>query len=332
MQKKNIIPILTLSVVCIIAVLLGGALFYLYKIDTGITRLTGAVKNANQPESRPQPREVNITADDDPVIGDPKAKTSIILFLDYECSFCSVFYEKLYGNLSEDFIKPGKINLVFKDYPLSIHPNAMNAAMAAECADEQGKFEEMFTYLFENPKALKNDEPLAWAEKTGLDTGSFSACMASEATEAEIQKDIDDANSSGVLGTPAFVIGGKLYIGTRPYQDLKVLIENTINENETFLSPAEVRRMMEQSEGRPVLIDVRTADEFSAGQIEGAVNLDVRADDFTEKIKELEKDAEIVLYCKGNTRSGEAFQLMKKAGFLNVFRLKDGFTGWEKEN
>lgn len=94
----------------------------------------------------------------------------------------------LYGSLYKDFIEPGDVNLVFRDYPLSIHPHAIDAAKAAECADDQGKFREMFAYLFENSDSLKSGGPLEWAEETQLDLEQFSVCMADEATELEIEK------------------------------------------------------------------------------------------------------------------------------------------------
>ena len=331
MQKKNIIPLISLCISSVIAVFLGIALFFLFKIDNDINRLGSIIKSAQRPGEKPQPKHAEVDADDDPVIGDPNAPVSIIMFSDFECTFCTVFYEKLYGNLSEDFIEPGKINLVIRDYPLSIHPNAMNAAKAAECAEEQGKFEEMFKYLFENPKALSNEEPEKWAEKTGLDAGLFSACMADPATDEEIQKDIKDAQNAGVLGTPAFVINGKLYIGTRPYLEMKDLIEEAIRENKITLSPSDVYERINSTDSDEILIDVRTSEEFSEGRIPGAVNIDVRSDDFADKIAGMGKDNTYIIYCKGNTRSSEALPLMTEAGLINVQRLEGGITEWREQ-
>lgn len=81
--------------------------------------------------------------------GDKNAPMTIIEYSDFQCPFCGRFYSESYKQIENDYIKTGKAKLVFKDFPLSIHPQAPKAAEAARCAQEQGKFWEMHDKLFE---------------------------------------------------------------------------------------------------------------------------------------------------------------------------------------
>lgn len=79
-----------------------------------------------------------------------------------------------------------------------------------------------------------------------------------------------------------------------------------------------------------VLIDVRTPEEFAAGHLPNALNIDVKSDDFNEKIKELDKDKTYYIYCKTGVRSTQAVEQFKAAGFEHLINLKDGYTAYEK--
>ena len=83
----------------------------------------------------------NISIDDDPMKGNPDASISIIEFSDFQCPFCAKFHETTLPQLEQNYISTGKVNFVYRDFPIqSIHPNAIPAALASECADDQGKF------------------------------------------------------------------------------------------------------------------------------------------------------------------------------------------------
>ncbi len=81
--------------------------------------------------------------------GDKNAPITIVEYSDFQCPYCGRFYQDTYRKIDEEFIKTGKAKIVFKDFPLSIHPQASKAAEAARCAQEQGKFWEMHDKLFE---------------------------------------------------------------------------------------------------------------------------------------------------------------------------------------
>jgi len=77
-----------------------------------------------------------------------------------------------------------------------------------------------------------------------------------------------------------------------------------------------------------IILDVRTAEEFKAGHVKGAKNIDINAPDFKEKIEKLDKKASYLVYCRTNHRSSAAVEYMTKQGFTNIYQMMDGFLGW----
>ena len=106
-----------------------------------------------------------------------------------------------------------------------MHPHARKAAAAALAANEQGKFWPMHDKLFENYRQLSDSSILAMAKEVGLDMNRFTADLASSRFEPVINKDLKDGEESGVFGTPAFFINGKLYNGGMEAAQVKPLIE-----------------------------------------------------------------------------------------------------------
>lgn len=82
-------------------------------------------------------------------------------------------------------------------------------------------------------------------------------------------------------------------------------------------------------EKNTVILDVRTPDEFSAERIPGAVNIDVKSDDFKAKIEKLDKNARYLIYCRSGKRSEKALHVMQQSGFINLYHLKRGINGWK---
>ncbi len=96
----------------------------------------------------------------------------------------------------------------------------------------------------------------------------------------------------------------------------------------TELSAVQVEQRLRAPE-RVALIDVRTADEFAAGHIAGARNLDVTAPNFEAALAGLPKDRPYILYCRSGRRSANAQAIMTKAGFVNVQNMSGGLVAWE---
>jgi len=143
----------------------------------------------------------------EPFKGASGARFAIVEYSDFECSFCGKYAREIYPQIIDRYVKTGKIRYYFRDYPLPIHPNAMQAALAARCAAEQGKFWEMHDSLFANQAALNANDLMSRAVELGLDQGRFSECFAAARYVEAIRKVSLGARQMGMNGTPAFAIG-----------------------------------------------------------------------------------------------------------------------------
>ncbi len=160
----------------------------------------------------------------------PSAKVILVEFGDFQCPACGASYP-IVEQLLQDY--KGKVNFVFRNYPLPIHPNAMIAAEAAEAAGAQGKYFEMYQALFSNQKEwAESKNPLEiylkYAKNIGLDTDKFKKEVEDKKYESRIKKDQSDGNALGVNSTPTFFINGIKQTGGLPYDQFKVKIDDAL--------------------------------------------------------------------------------------------------------
>ena len=182
--------------------------------------------NQNQPQEVPR---VQISLDDDPVMGSEDAPVTIVEFSDFQCPFCARFFSQTLPLIEKDYIDSGKVKLVYRDFPLSFHQNAQKAAEASECADEQGKFWEYHDKMFENQNALDTTSLKKYAEDLGLDTAEFNDCLDSGQMASKVQNDVNDGQKYGVTGTPTFFINGIKVVGAQPYSAFHEVINQELN-------------------------------------------------------------------------------------------------------
>lgn len=148
----------------------------------------------------------NISADDDPAQGKATAPVTVIMFSDFQCSACSATHPVLKKVLAE---YGDKVLFVVRDFPLTnIHENAMQAALAANAANAQGKFFEYSDVLYRNQTALDAASLKKYATDLGLNVKQFEIDLSSEKTAAEVRKDIADGMSYGISGTPTIFVNG----------------------------------------------------------------------------------------------------------------------------
>ena len=86
------------------------------------------------------------------------------------------------------------------------------------------------------------------------------------------------------------------------------------------------------TESNEVVLDIRTAQEFNEGIIEGAINIDFYADDFAVQLDALDKNAHYVVYCNSGNRSGQANSIFEELGFTNVTEIDGGIIAWYNED
>jgi protein-disulfide isomerase len=158
-----------------------------------------------------------------PEKGPKDAPITMIVFSDYECPFCRRAEETV-----EQVLKAydGKIRYVFRDYPLPFHKSARPAAIAAACANEQGKYWDMNNKLFKIQLSPENIKQAA--KDSGLDMTKFDACVAKNDQKA-IEQDIADGGTVGVNGTPAFFINGRMISGAQPIEAFKDIIDDELS-------------------------------------------------------------------------------------------------------
>jgi protein-disulfide isomerase len=174
----------------------------------------------------------------DPFRGAANAKVAVIEYSDYQCPFCARYEKDAYIQIGKDYVDTGKLKYVWRDLPLDMHPNAMKAAEAANCAGVQGKFWEMHDRLFANQQALAATDLSRHAEGLGLNVGQFQTCLDTGRFAADIKADIADAAKANINGTPTFLIGVvqpngsvkvmKKLVGARPYADFKAAIDSAL--------------------------------------------------------------------------------------------------------
>jgi protein-disulfide isomerase len=110
----------------------------------------------------------------------------------------------------EEYVLKEKLELIFLDLPLQMHPYAFKAAEAAACADDQKAFWYMHGTLFANQQALASDRLPAYAEELGLDVEAFQKCLSSGQHAGAIREDMRTLQVLGITGTPAFLLGRRV--------------------------------------------------------------------------------------------------------------------------
>lgn len=189
-----------------------------------------AEKSGQAPPSSGESVEVSV--DDDAMKGDVKAPVTIIEFSDYECPFCKRHFEETYPQIMEKYVDTGKVNYVFRDFPLGFHAKAKPAANAAECIREQGGDEMYFEYhdvLFNNQSAMSIDDLKGYAAEFDIDQAQFDSCVDEGKYNSEVDKDIADGMKYGVRGTPAFFINGAVLSGAQPFSAFEAVIESELD-------------------------------------------------------------------------------------------------------
>jgi protein-disulfide isomerase len=184
-----------------------------------ISKLMDASPKAHRPKLLEDPVKIPVAGS--PVKGPADARITLVEFSDFECPFCSAA-EKQVDIVMKAY--PKDVKLIYKQFPLSMHPHAELAAEASLAAGEQGKFWEMYELLFKNYRQLSRDSILGMAKELTLDMDKFQSDLDAGKYKAAIEKDIADGEAANVYGTPAFYINGKQYNGEVSLAALKPIL------------------------------------------------------------------------------------------------------------
>jgi protein-disulfide isomerase len=160
-----------------------------------------------------------------PSRGPKNAPLTVVLFSDFQCPFCG----RVEPSLTElEKAYPGKVRVVWKNFPLSFHNNAKPAAEAAMAANEQGKFWEMHAKLFANQQNLDAASLEKYAKEIGLDIAKFKAATDSHKFAPQIEADTKQGSSLGVQGTPASFLNGHFINGAQPFDAFKKIADEEL--------------------------------------------------------------------------------------------------------
>jgi protein-disulfide isomerase len=165
---------------------------------------------------------VTIPTAGSPVRGASDAPVTLVEFSDFQCPYCSLAVAKLDAVLDA---YPGKVKLIFKQFPLDTHPQASLAAAAAIAAHRQGKFWAMHDALFAHRRELSRANILALARTAGLDMKRFESDLDSPETRKTIARDMEDGDRAGVEGTPSVYIDGRKYNGALELAAMRTVID-----------------------------------------------------------------------------------------------------------
>ncbi len=163
----------------------------------------------------------------EPFLGLYDAPVTIVEYGDLVCPYCKMFADNTLHQILQDY--PTQVRFVYKDYPLaSIHPFALKAAIAGQCAYKQGKFWQMHDLILENQESLSDNLFADFASQIFLNTDSFNSCYSNQETLSEVEDDLTEGSLKGVSGTPTFYINDQVIAGAYPYETFKSIIDSEL--------------------------------------------------------------------------------------------------------
>jgi len=176
-----------------------------------------------------------------PVIGNKSAPITIVEFGDFQCQFCGRFAKQTEPLLNSTYIQTGKVNLVFKHF-VTHGPDSFNAAIASQCANDQGKFWDYYSTLYNNQGAensgwanIENLKKLA-ASIFGINMQEFNSCVDIQKYKTFVENDTNFALVSGFQGTPTFIIEKndgsqkEILLGAYPFPSFQAIIGKKLSE------------------------------------------------------------------------------------------------------
>lgn len=228
MENKNNNYILPASIIAA-AVLISGSIIYLVgSSKSGTAGTAGGNNQTSRDEALKQTSQ-------DVILGDAKAPVTIIEYGDYQCTYCIRFFETTEPLIRENYIKTGKVKMVFRGFQF-LGPESILAGQAADCAEEQGNFWNYHDAIYtaeakdgqENNGNMTRDFFIGLAKNAGLDVAKFTSCYDSSKYAEAVTKGTQDAAALGVNSTPTFFVNGQMVNGALPFSQFQPIIESAL--------------------------------------------------------------------------------------------------------
>ncbi len=169
--------------------------------------------------------------------GAKDAPVTVYEVADFECPFCAQFANLTFPRIDSAYLKPGKVQWVFVNLPLVIHPNAFQAAEAALCAGATGdRFWPMHEKLYQSQAEWKDAaDPQAiferYAHALGVPAAAYGACVRADRVWPVIMRDAMYAASAQIDGTPTYIIGSQVAaVGAKSYDEWKTILDKALED------------------------------------------------------------------------------------------------------
>lgn len=196
-----------------------------------ITTAQTAQPAGNTPSTIPTTAgPVNVGIGNYPIKGDSNAKVTVVEFADFRCPFCEQWFQNIEPSLIKDYVNTGKIKFAFRNYAF-LGPASTLAAVAGECANDQGQFWAWHDYMYQHQpdesdtSMYTNDNLSQIAGTLGMDSSQFATCLSSKDASDKVAKDLSEGQAAGVSGTPTTFINGVAVVGAVPYSQIKQAID-----------------------------------------------------------------------------------------------------------
>ena len=218
------------AIAIVVALVLIGAAVYFSNLGADLRGSLAAIFFADKKESAGL-----LAVGDSPSLGRDNAKVTIIEFSDFQCPPCALFHSGAGNAIIEEYVKKGLARVAHKDFPL-LGEESFNAAYAARCANEQGKFFEYQDALFsqqskyasENSGMFFVEQLIRLADDIKLNKNIFSDCLYKDRYKEAVLKDLEDGRAAGVTGSPTIFINGRKLEGLISFEDYKKIIEEEL--------------------------------------------------------------------------------------------------------
>jgi protein-disulfide isomerase len=221
-----------------VVVVIGIAAVVYSSMGSGTTTANGT------PGVVPLPRDSSIpmgqTDDGRYYIGNADAPVTLVEYADFQCPGCAYYATSVSSNFQRDYVVSGKVRVIYQDFPLGGHANAISASIAARCAGEQGttSFWQMHDMIYLNqrqwsglPKSSLNGQFATYAEQLNLDTDAFTQCIAVPEVERKVREYQQGSLGLNLPGTPSFAVNGTVLdmSSAQSIEEMDVIVRNYID-------------------------------------------------------------------------------------------------------
>src|SRR5688572_26661668 len=188
----------------------------------------------------PSLKDILASLDKGSALGSASAPVTIVEFSDFRCSFCKKFWADTLPKLKKSYFQKGTVQFVFRHFAI-LGKQSEQAALASECAAEQGKFWQYHDKLFANQAALGFSESKlkGYAGELRLQQAKFDDCLTSGKYNSKVEQETVTAAYLGGRGTPMFLVNEWRLVGAQPFETFQKAIDQVLesSNNKTKTSP-----------------------------------------------------------------------------------------------